>query len=214
MGGRRRMDRSHSLELLNALEQHLSIYASIDECYAAAVAFEDYPKWAGSMRRVRVLQRQHDGLGVLVEWVMGIFGVNSCNTMQYYHDKPHSVNWHTTTESKGIKYLHGRYDFKALSKGETRVTYTLNVEPNFPFPKVVKSATNKAVAKMALRDLKKYVEKIRRLRLRRESGVMDEEEGGLVGCMCVPIKAPWHCLHHLWKMGWWQWWTGACGCFA
>jgi len=30
------------------------------------------------MRRVRVLQRQHDGLGVLVEWVMGTSFVCVC----------------------------------------------------------------------------------------------------------------------------------------
>ena len=41
------IDRTRSLELLNHMEQHIDVDATMDECYTAAVGFEDYPKWAG-----------------------------------------------------------------------------------------------------------------------------------------------------------------------
>jgi hypothetical protein len=60
------------------------------------------------MRQVTVLKRDHAGMGLEVEWVMGIFGITSLNVMKYYHASPHSVEWVTISESKGIKHLHGR----------------------------------------------------------------------------------------------------------
>jgi len=43
------IDRTRSMELLNHMEQQIFIEATMDECYAAAVGFEDYPKWAGDV---------------------------------------------------------------------------------------------------------------------------------------------------------------------
>merc|ERR1719183_1279936 len=55
------IDRSMSMELLNHMEQHTIVDATPEECYATAVGFEEYPKWAGSMRKVTVLKRDHAG---------------------------------------------------------------------------------------------------------------------------------------------------------
>lgn len=222
-GNTRMIERSRSMAELNHIQQHVIVDATPEECYAVAVGFEDYPNWAGSMRRVTILKRNSAGLGEEVEWVMGIFGITSLNVMRYKHQKPHSVEWMTITESKGIKELHGRYEFVPVRKDDqqpqTKVIYRLRVEPNFPFPKMVKKGTNKAVAKMALRDLKRYTEKLRKRRLRAETGVDEESAGSLslrslFSCACFPLKQLWLIEHKIWKMGWWQLWTTFCGCFA
>ena len=90
----------------NKVEQSITIEASAQDCFTAATTYEDYPKWAGCTKAVKVLERRaSDGLAVLVEFVsppvphrsipphefakvMGIFGFTSRNKMKYTYDKP------------------------------------------------------------------------------------------------------------------------------
>ena len=62
------------------------------------------------------------------------------------------VHTHTKALRSTQARSESRYDFVAYGtegdRPRTRITYKLKVEPNFPFPKMVKAATNKAVAKM------------------------------------------------------------------
>ncbi|EKX51916.1 hypothetical protein GUITHDRAFT_102529 [Guillardia theta CCMP2712] len=141
----------------NKVEQSITIEASAQDCFTAATTYEDYPKWAGCTKAVKVLERRaSDGLAVLVEFVMGIFGFTSRNKMKYTYDKPRCMSWHIT--EGGIKELDGRYDFISLGPERTKVVYKLRVEPGFFLPKMIKRATSRAVAKMALEDLKRFTE--------------------------------------------------------
>eukprot|EP00960_Hanusia_phi_P027403 746820-Hanusia_phi.AAC.4 len=130
----------------NKVEQSITIEASAKDCFTAATTYEDYPKWAGCTKAVKILERRaSDGLAVLVDW-------------------------HIT--EGGIKELDGRYDFISLGPERTKVVYKLRVEPGFFLPKeidfvlharlrsdaymqMIKRATSRAVAKMALEDLKR-----------------------------------------------------------
>lgn len=149
-----------------SVKQEIVIEASAEECFAAASNFEDYPKWAGAAKKVTVKERQADGLGTLVDFVMGIFGMKTVNTMAYKYNRPHKMNWHIT--EGGIKELVGTYDFIQITPERTRVIYNLYVEPGFPFPELLKKATSRAVAHAALADLKKWTERLRRERIAAE----------------------------------------------
>jgi len=138
------------------VEQSIVIEASAEDCFLAATRYEDYPKWAAGMKDVKVLEKRSDGLGVVVEFVMGIFGMTTRNKMKYEYRRPHSMNWHVT--EGGIKELVGRYDFVPLGPDRTKVVYKLRVEPGFPFPQMLKKATSRAVASAALNDLKRWTE--------------------------------------------------------
>mmetsp|Transcript_25569 Transcript_25569/g.51996 ORF Transcript_25569/g.51996 Transcript_25569/m.51996 type:complete len:285 (-) Transcript_25569:600-1454(-) len=156
-----------------SVERSIVIEASAEECFAAASNFEDYPKWSPA-KTVSVRERSKDGLGTVVIFVMGIFGMTTTNTMAYKYDRPHKMNWHVT--EGGIKELIGQYDFHQITPDRTRVVYHLKVEPGFPFPEVLKRATSRAVATAALHDLKRWTERQRALRLAQEEQVAGGEE--------------------------------------
>mmetsp|Transcript_34064 Transcript_34064/g.53100 ORF Transcript_34064/g.53100 Transcript_34064/m.53100 type:complete len:234 (-) Transcript_34064:334-1035(-) len=152
-----------------SVEQTIVIEASPEECFQAATNFEDYYQWAGAIKSVQVMERQKDGLGNVVEFEMGIFGMSTRNTMAYRYNRPKTMNWHVT--KGGIKELVGSYEFIQLGPNRTKVIYKLRVEPGFPFPQVLKKATSRAVASAALNDLKKWTESVRAKKLNPEAAM-------------------------------------------
>ena len=77
------------------------------ECLAAS-GFEEYPKWAGAMKKVHVLQR-HNGKGSLVEWTMGILSFLDRPVFAYSYDRTDTeMTWHITQPSKFMTQLQGR----------------------------------------------------------------------------------------------------------
>ena len=151
---------------VNSVCQTIVIEASVADCFAAATGFEEYPLWAGGIQDLRVLEPARNGQpATLVEWTMGMFGITTKNRMRYSFEVPGggsahraTMKWHVT--EGGVKELVGRYEFVSLGPSKTRVIYNLFVEPGFPLPDMVKRATNRAVAKAALQDLKSFTESI------------------------------------------------------
>lgn len=135
------------LSALNHCHQTITIDATPEECFAAASGFEDYPKWAGAMKKVNVKKRQGRGLGTVVEWTMGILNLVDRPIFVYTYGRSYTeMKWHIQTPSKTIKNLEGRYTFKAVGSAKapkTQVEYKLNVEPYIPFPTFVKKVINK-----------------------------------------------------------------------
>ena len=151
---------------VNSVCQTIVIEASVADCFAAATGFEEYPLWAGGIQDLRVLEPARNGQpATLVEWTMGMFGITTKNRMRYSFEVPGggsahraTMKWHVT--EGGVKELVGRYEFVSLGPSKTKVIYNLFVEPGFPLPDMVKRATNRAVAKAALQDLKRFTESI------------------------------------------------------
>jgi ribosome-associated toxin RatA of RatAB toxin-antitoxin module len=155
----------------SSVSRTIFVDASVEECFAAATVFEDYPKWAGGIQGLRVLEREQSGIGALVEWDMGLFGITTKNKMRYQYEKPRAgralMKWHVT--EGGIKELVGRYEFVAVGPEQTKVVYNLFVEPGFPLPDMIKRATQRTIANAALQELKKHTERVRKSRLEEEA---------------------------------------------
>ena len=107
------------------------------ECFAAATGFDDYPKWAGGMKKVNILKRK-GGIGTEVQWTMGILNLVDRPVFVYkYNGKSTEMQWTVREPSACIKGLQGRYNFESVDGGrKTKVLYKLNVEPRVPFPSV------------------------------------------------------------------------------
>jgi len=174
---------------LNSVCQCIVVEASVAECFAAASGFEDYPKWAGAIQSLQVLEpAQGSTPATLVEWTMGMFGITTKNKMRYSYELPGppgtpmagraTMKWHVT--EGGIKELVGRYQFLALGPSTTKVVYNLFVEPGFRLPEMIKRATNRAVAKAALVELKVYTEERRSEQEQRKEQLL-EAKGALGG---------------------------------
>jgi hypothetical protein len=77
---------------LNSVCQCIVVEASVAECFAAASGFEDYPKWAGAIQSLQVLEpAQGSTPATLVEWTMGMFGITTKNKMRYSYELPGAI---------------------------------------------------------------------------------------------------------------------------
>ena len=74
--------------LSETVEKTIEVGASVAECFEAAAGFEEYPKWAGSVQYVKVLDKTELGLGKTVEYAVGAFGRTLGYTLSYEFDYP------------------------------------------------------------------------------------------------------------------------------
>ncbi len=71
-----------------SVEKTIEVGASVEECFEAAAGFEEYPKWAGSVQYVKVLDKTEQGLGKTVEYAVGAFGRTLGYTLSYEFEYP------------------------------------------------------------------------------------------------------------------------------
>jgi ribosome-associated toxin RatA of RatAB toxin-antitoxin module len=131
------------------------IRASPQACFDALTDFERLPEWQGAVRSVRVLERDAQGRGSVVEFEVDAKLKRVRYRLRQVYDEPHRV---------GSEYLEG--DFRDLS-GEwrfiatdagTRAELDLRIDPGRLVPGPVRAAISRAVMGQALADLKRHLE--------------------------------------------------------
>ena len=139
--------------------QWMEIEASPESCYAALTDYERLPEWQGAVKEVRVLERDSDGAGTVVEYEVDAKVKRVRYRLGQVHDRPHRL---------GCEYLGGDFrdfsgEWRFIDKGDgsTRVELDLNVDPGRFVPGPVRSAIADVVMKRALNDLKAHLERAR-----------------------------------------------------
>eukprot|EP00960_Hanusia_phi_P058421 763881-Hanusia_phi.AAC.1 len=142
------------------LKQSIIVDASIDECYGAAADLDDYAAWCrkGGMKKVKVLDRNDDGLCSKVEFTAGKLGIDMVNIVEYSYDAPRLVKFHSISGDI-MKTLDG---FESLGGGDTKMTYELLLEFGFVIPEFARKQIVGAIMQTALESLKSHIEKKKR----------------------------------------------------
>jgi ribosome-associated toxin RatA of RatAB toxin-antitoxin module len=133
------------------------IAASPAQCYAALIDFEHLSEWQGAVREARVLERDGEGRGSVVEYEIDARIKRVRYTLRQVHDEPHRL---------GCEYLggdfrdfSGEWRFRARDGGAaTHVELDLRLDPGRFVPGPVRAAISDAVMRRALRDLKTHLE--------------------------------------------------------
>lgn len=137
--------------------QSTDIAASPEACYAALIDFEHLPEWQGAVREARVLERDEQGRGSVVEYEVDAKVRRVRYRLRQLHDEPSRL---------GCEYLggdfrdfSGEWRFMARDGGDaTHVELDLHVDPGRFVPGPLRSAISDAVMRRALRDLKTHLE--------------------------------------------------------
>ena len=151
------VDAGNDFLLAESVQEDTVIDATPAECYEVAAAFAEYQNWVSSLQYCEELDTGADGRGRLVEFKVGAFGQTLDYKLEYAHQAPKAMTWKAVSGS--VKALVGSYIFDPVDDGEkTRVTYRLALDPGFPVPGMIKTATTKLIVGTALNDLRKYIE--------------------------------------------------------
>jgi ribosome-associated toxin RatA of RatAB toxin-antitoxin module len=132
------------------------ISASPQACFDALIDYERLPEWQGTVREIRVVERDERGRGSIVEYVVDAKFKTVRYTLRQIYDEPHRV---------GSEYLGGDFrDFAGEWRFEDRAGGThaeldLRIDPGRLVPRIVRTAVSDAVMRRALADLKAHVER-------------------------------------------------------
>ena len=137
--------------------ERIRIDASLKQCLAVVLDFENYPSWARDLKQVTIQERDDDGRGRLVEFRAAAMGQSFKYVLEYdYSEMPDSFSWVLNSGEK-LRQLDGTYRFEPEGDA-TRVHYDLVVDLSIPLPGMIKRRAAGMIMGTALRELKKAVE--------------------------------------------------------
>ena len=136
--------------------QSADVTAPPQRCFDALTDYERLPEWQGAVKEVRVLERDEQGRGTVVEFVVDAKLKTVRYRLRQIYEEPRRL---------GSEYLEGDFrdfagEWRFLERdGGTRVELDLRIDPGRFVPGPIRNAISDAVMKRALRDLKAEVER-------------------------------------------------------
>ena len=139
-------------------EQSIVMNADVVDILAVIADFESYPEWVTAAREVTVVERDAQGRGVQVVFVLDAGVLADTYELRYtWHEDGAGVSW-TLLSSDLQRAQEGSYRLVQQVAGSTKVTYALMVDLQIPMISQLKRRAEKAITETALGELKKRVE--------------------------------------------------------
>ena len=131
------------------------IAATPQACFDALTDFERLPSWQGSVRDVKVLERDAQGRGSVVEFEVDAKVKRVRYRLRQVYDEPHRI----ASEYLGgdFRDFGGEWRFVETAGG-TRVELDLRIDPGRFLPGPVRSMIADAVMRRALSDLRRHLD--------------------------------------------------------
>jgi len=136
--------------------QTAEIDATPERCFELLTDYERLPEWQGAVRSARVLERDEQGRGSVVEYEIDAKLKTVRYKLRQVYDAPHRL----ASEYLGgdFRDFSGEWRFEAIDGDRTRAELDLEIDPGRFVPGPVRKAIADAVMKRALKDLKAHVE--------------------------------------------------------
>ena len=133
------------------------IAAAPQACFDALTDFEHLPDWQGAVRDVRVLERDGEGRGSIVEYEVDAGFKRVRYRLRQVYDEPRRL----ASEYLGgdFRDFCGEWRFEEAGDGRTHVELDLRIDPGRFVPRIVRTAIADTVMRRALHDLKAHLER-------------------------------------------------------
>ena len=142
--------------------QSAEVAAEPQRCFDALTDYERLPEWQRAVRSARVLERDEQGRGAIVEYEVDARFKTVRYRLRQIYEEPRRL----ASEYLGgdFRDFSGEWRFVDLGGDRTRVELDLRIDPGRFVPGPLRSAISDAVMRRALRDLKTEVERPARRR--------------------------------------------------
>jgi ribosome-associated toxin RatA of RatAB toxin-antitoxin module len=133
------------------------IAASPQACFDALVDYERLPEWQGAVRSARVLERDAEGRGSVVEYEVDAKVKTVRYRLRQLYDEPRRIG----SEYLGgdFREFSGEWRFSPAGEAATHAELDLRIDPGRFVPGLLRTAISDAVMRRALADLKAYLER-------------------------------------------------------
>jgi ribosome-associated toxin RatA of RatAB toxin-antitoxin module len=137
--------------------QTAEIAAPPERCFALLSDYERLPSWQRAVRAARVLERDEQGRGVVVEYEVDAKVKTVRYRLRQIYDEPRRL----ASEYLGgdFRDFTGEWRFEPAGGDRTHAELDLRIDPGRFVPGPVRRAISDAVMRRALGDLKREAEK-------------------------------------------------------
>jgi ribosome-associated toxin RatA of RatAB toxin-antitoxin module len=141
----------------DTVKDSIDVKASAQELFEVATDFANYPEWNPNIKDTEVKATDAEGRPTEVWFKVDAKIKVVSYTLAYdYSGAPESFSWDLVDGD--VKALTGSYTFDEFDD-VTEVRYEMAIDPGFPVPGFLKKQAEKQIARAALEDLKKRVER-------------------------------------------------------
>ena len=140
--------------------QSITIDADAAQIMAVIADFENYPSWAGSVKKAEILEVGAGGRARRVAFTLDAGIVRDQYELGYVWTGDSHVEWDLIS-GQMMRAQQGSYALRADGPGRTHVTYSLSVDLAIPMLGLLKRKAERVVMDIALKELKKRVESLR-----------------------------------------------------
>ena len=134
--------------------QSAEIDATPQACFDLLTDFERLPEWQGAVRAARVLERDEQGRGKVVEYEVDAMLKTVRYRLAQIYDEPARLA--SRYLGGDFRDFSGEWRFLPLDGGRTRAELDLKINPGRFVPGPLRSAISDAVMRRALDDLQKH----------------------------------------------------------
>jgi ribosome-associated toxin RatA of RatAB toxin-antitoxin module len=134
----------------------VEIDASPQACFDALTDYERLPEWQGAVCEARVLERDGQGRGTVVEYEVDARVKRVRYRLRQVYDEPSRLG----SEYLGgdFRDFAGEWRFQPRRDGGTHVELDLRIDPGRLVPRALRGVIANAVMRRALGDLKRRLE--------------------------------------------------------
>ncbi|WP_320671235.1 type II toxin-antitoxin system RatA family toxin [Patulibacter defluvii] len=132
-----------------------TIPGDAEACFAVLLDFERYTEWQGAVTSCRVLERDDQGRGSLIETELDLKIRRARYVLRYHYDPPRRIWWEYVEGD--LRSIDGEYRFEQQADGTTVATYEVGVDLGFPVPGRVARAVAERALRTAVAELRDRV---------------------------------------------------------
>jgi ribosome-associated toxin RatA of RatAB toxin-antitoxin module len=115
-----------------AQEVSVEIAATPAQCFEVLLDFERYPDWSSAVSKARILERDTDGVGRIVEFHVDAKVKTIRYVLEYKHKKPGSLTWKAIDGD--VEAVEGFYKLRKLGTDRTEATCRQEITLGFWLP--------------------------------------------------------------------------------
>ena len=142
-----------------ATESTIRIEAPFGDVVNVVTDIAKYPEWASSIKRVEVIESDSEGRPIKARLTVDAGPLRDSVTLAYdWSLAPSQLSW-TLLDAELLTAMDGAYTITEADDDSTDLTYRLEVDVAMPMLSMLKRKAEQAVVDVALKELKKRVEK-------------------------------------------------------
>jgi ribosome-associated toxin RatA of RatAB toxin-antitoxin module len=140
-----------------AQEVSVEIAASPAACFDAILEFERYPEWSSAIQSARILERDADGIGRIVEFQIDMKIRSVRYVLEYTYKRPTELSWRSVEGD--VESIEGRYRFRKLGAALTEATCRQEIQLGFWVPGPLRKLAERTALKQSVTEFKDDVER-------------------------------------------------------